>query len=632
MNSSARVSGGTIDRWMFGDTGGVVQWGALPPEARFFGVVVVGLEVDRKLQKAIKRGTDPRFRSFCFFVSDSASIQIENASYKSILKPISMKKTTLEAIITVFTLLASSLVASASLAVYSYSGTTTTTGGGKSLSTTQTGTMVIDLDTMAATYVGQFSTGSGKTIKNWWMSAPLSDAISTQILGPKGASYTLLVVGGNPGSRYTGSVVHFENAFGLNSRLTIRNKGITETAILPRTLSSPGFVISEDNTHDYFTQSIGTYTFNSAATLAYNNLNWPFSTAVSELENAYKAKKFTQWFSSNLIGMPTPTPAPSPTPTPTPTPAPILSVTTLAGGVVNFEVNFWLNLKSGVASDVSGNVYLSDSVYNRIRKLTPQGALSTLAGSGASLYADGTGTSAKFHEPSGLATDINGNVYVADCKNNRVRKVTASGVVTTLSGYFNGPRGVAVDASGNVFVADTSNHKICKISPSGQVSTLAGSGAAGYSDGIGTAAYFNQPCGLAVDLGGNIYVADNQNHMIRKVSPAGVVTTIAGKQFTSGFVNGAGTSAAFNYPSAIALDNNGYIYVADFGNHMIRKISPTGAVTTLAGSGMAGYSDGTGNAAAFMFNSPSGIAVDVSGNIYVADWGNNRIRKITISQ
>jgi sugar lactone lactonase YvrE len=536
-------------------------------------------------------------------------------------------------IVAVFALLASSHIASASLAVYSYSGTTTTTGGGKSLSTTQTGTMVIDLDTMAATYVGHFSTGSGKTIKNWWMSAPLSDAISTQILGPKGASYTLLAVGGNPGSRYTGSVAHFENAFGLNSRLTIRNKGITETAILPKTLSSPSFVISEDNTYDYFTQSTGTYTFNSAATLAYNNLNKSFSTAVTELENAYKARKFTQWSSSNLIGMPTPipTPIPTPAPTPTPTPAAILSVTTLAGGVVN-DANFWLNFKSGVASDVSGNVYLSDSVYNRIRKLTPQGALSTLAGSGASLYADGTGTLAKFYEPSGLATDISGNIYVADCKNNCVRKVTASGVVTTLSGYFNGPRGVTVDASGNVFVADTSNHKICKISPSGQVSTLAGSGAAGYSDGTGTAAYFNQPCGLAVDPGGNVYVADNKNHMIRKVSPAGVVTTIAGKQFTSGFVNGVGTSAVFNYPSAIALDNNGYIYVADFGNHMIRKISPTGAVTTLAGSGMAGYSDGTGNAAAFMFNSPSGIALDVSGSVYVADYGNNRIRKITISQ
>lgn len=231
-----------------------------------------------------------------------------------------MKKTTLAAIIAFTAQLAFSVNASASLAVYSYTGTTTTTGGGKTLSTTHTGTMAIDLDTMSATYVGQFSTGSGKTLKNYWISSPLSDAINTQVLGANGASSTVLAIVQNPGSRYIGSVAHFESAIGLNGRLTIRNKGTTETAILPRTLSSPGFVITEDSSYDYIAQSSGTYIFNSTATLAYNNAQKTFSAVITELENACKARKFTQWTASNLVGMPTPTPIPTPASTPTPPP------------------------------------------------------------------------------------------------------------------------------------------------------------------------------------------------------------------------------------------------------------------------------------------------------------------------
>jgi sugar lactone lactonase YvrE len=534
-------------------------------------------------------------------------------------------------IVAVFALLASSLIASASLAVYSYSGTTTTTGGGKSLSTSQTGTMVIDLDTMAATYVGQFSTGSGKTIKNWWMSAPLSDAISTQILGPNGASYTLLAVGGNPGSRYTGSVAHFENAFGLNSRLTIRNKGITETAILPKTLSSPGFVISEDNTYDYFTQSAGTYTFNSAATLAYNNLNKSFSTAVTELENAYKARKFTQWSSSNLIGMPTPTPAPSPT----------LSsqsiVSTLAGsGNASFlngvGSNASFKYPSGVAVDKSGNVYVADSGNNRIRKITANGTVTTLAGSGTAGFADGTGVNASFNFPGGVAVDASGNVYVADNGNNRIRKITANGTVTTLAGSgtagsadgvglnasFWIPCEISIDKNGYLYVADNCSQKIRKISPLGVVSTLTEIGGA-------------FPSGVAVDSAGNVYFADQNYNKIYYFTINGALGTLAGGNgggwLGAGSADGIANSASFYSPQQVAVDGSGNIYVADSGNNKIRKIQ-NGAVMTFAGAGAQGSANGPSYSATF--SGPSGIAIDGAGNIYVADTANHKIRKIII--
>ena len=194
---------------------------------------------------------------------------------------------------------------------------------------------------------------------------------------------------------------------------------------------------------------------------------------------------------------------------------------------------------------------------------------------------------------------------------------------TGTAAKFNAPSGVAVDSSGHVYVADQGNHRIRKISPAGVVTTFAGS-TQGYMDDTGTAAKFNAPSGVAVDSSGHVYVADQGNHRIRKIDPAGVVTTLAGS--TSGSADGTGTAAQFNGPYGVAVDSSGQVYVADFSNNRIRKIDPTGVVTTLAGSSY-GYMDGTGTAARFRY--PTGVAVDSSGQVYVADLLNNRIRKIS---
>ena len=319
-------------------------------------------------------------------------------------------------------------------------------------------------------------------------------------------------------------------------------------------------------------------------------------------------------------------------------------VTTLAGngteGVADgFGPAAQFEFPNGVALDGAGNVYVADSANNRIRKVTAAGVVMTLAG-GTFGFAEGTGVDARFLAPVGVAVDRADNVYVADQGNNRIRKVTPAGVVTTLAGsgtagwvdetgtaaQFNQPSGVAVDGVGNVYVADTINHRIRKVTPAGVVTTLAGSGTAGWAEGTGTAAQFNQPIGVALDGAGNVYVGDYSNHRIRKVTPAGVVTTLAGSG-TAGWVDETGTAAQFNQPSGVAVDGVGNVYVADTINHRIRKVTPAGVVTTLAGSGTAGYADGTGAAA--QFDLPAGVAVDGPGTVvYVADAFTHRIRQI----
>ena len=193
---------------------------------------------------------------------------------------------------------------------------------------------------------------------------------------------------------------------------------------------------------------------------------------------------------------------------------------------------------------------------------------------------------------------------------------------------FNFPQGLATDAGGNVYVADTSNHRIRKVTPSGLVSTLAGSGVAGFLDGTGTIARFDLPTGVATSGLGDVYVADEQNHRIRKITPAGVVSTFAGNGIAA-FADGLGTAASFHDPSGVATDTAGSVYVADELNHRIRKITPGGLVSTLAGSGTSGFADGVATAA--QFDRPTGVAVDAAGKVLVADLLNQRVRQIGVA-
>ena len=297
----------------------------------------------------------------------------------------------------------------------------------------------------------------------------------------------------------------------------------------------------------------------------------------------------------------------------------------------------------GVAVDASGNVYVADTQDDTIRKITPAGVVTTLAGSpGVQGSSDGTGPGASFNRPEGVAVDAAGNIYVADFSNDTIRKITPAGVVTTLAGSpgaqgsadgagpsarFNGPFGLAVDSSGNLYVGDMGNDTIRKVTPVGAVSTLAGSpGLSGSSDGAGSGASFNSPQGTAVDPAGNVYVADTFNQTIRMITPSGIVTTIAGSAGLSGNADGAGASARFYYPTGVAVDAAGDVFVADRDNCTIRGVTAKGVVATLAGSAYSyGFSDGTGAAARFSFE--QGIAVDAAGNVYIADTNNNRIRK-----
>jgi sugar lactone lactonase YvrE len=299
-------------------------------------------------------------------------------------------------------------------------------------------------------------------------------------------------------------------------------------------------------------------------------------------------------------------------------------------------------LPTGLAIDGSGNLYTCDTAAKTIRKITPTGTVTTLAGSpNVSGNSDGTGSAATFSLPIYLAADASGNVYVSENEYNTIRKITPAGVVTTLAGSttvtgsingtgsaaaFQEPYGVAVDGSGNVYVSDDTTLRV--VTPSGVVSTLAGIESIGSADGATLAGHFFGPIGMAVDGGGNAYVADTNNDTVRKVSPFGAVTTLAGSAGNSGSSDGAGAAASFNSPNGVAVDGSGNVYVADTENSTIRKITPAGTVSTLAGlAGNPGSSDGAGSTARFRI--PIGAAVDTAGNVYVSDSGNYTIRKIT---
>ncbi|MBX3738195.1 MAG: immunoglobulin domain-containing protein [Candidatus Didemnitutus sp.] len=303
----------------------------------------------------------------------------------------------------------------------------------------------------------------------------------------------------------------------------------------------------------------------------------------------------------------------------------------------------------GLALDSAGNLFVADRDNNTIRKITADGTVSTLAGlapDNATGTTDGTLNAARFGGLAQIAIAPTGESYVADAINSTIRKINRDGVVSTFAGKagqrgnvdgtgdqarFDSPYGIALAADGNLYVSDAATNTIRKVSAQGVVTTLAGNAnAAGADDGTGSAARFNFPAGLVAGLDGNIYVADRLNHTIRRITPTGVVTTFAGSLLLPGNLDGLGTAARFDTPEGLAQDAAGNLYVSHSVRHgSIRKIAPNGTVTTLAGGagGDANAEDGTGSAA--RFNQPKALAVDASGNVFVADGENHVIRKVT---
>ncbi len=311
-----------------------------------------------------------------------------------------------------------------------------------------------------------------------------------------------------------------------------------------------------------------------------------------------------------------------------------------------FESSF--NNPHGIAMDNEGNAYVVDRFGHKVRKYSQDGNVTTLAGSGIIGDSDGVGLNATFNEPWGVCVGNDGNIYVADTRNNLIRKITPEGEVTTIAGTgnfgstngaamnatFGNPTGLEMDDDGNLYIADHLTHVIRKITPAGFVSTVAGvGGSPGFVDGNGTNALFNRPYGLTLDINGDILVADEWNHRIRRVSPFGQVTTVAGTGIV-GHADGDPSIAEYNYPWDITVDDQGNIFVADGYNQVIRKLIPTGSIpesynsTTYVGSpGQSGGFDGLGTEATF--NAATSIHFwPQTGEIYVADAYNNLLRKI----
>jgi uncharacterized protein (TIGR03437 family) len=301
----------------------------------------------------------------------------------------------------------------------------------------------------------------------------------------------------------------------------------------------------------------------------------------------------------------------------------------------------------GVGVDSSGNLYVADADGNRIYKVV-NNVITTFAGTGGNGFAgDGSSASkAQINAPSSIALDTSGNVYFTDSGNARIRKI-ASGTISTVVGngvtsysgdggsaqsaLMSAPAGAVSASGGVVYISDTNNQRIRKIASDGTVSTVAGTGTSGFGGdgGSATAAQLSYPSGLAVDASGSVYISDTANQRVRKLS-GGTISTVAGNG-TSGYGGdgSSATSAQLNSPAGIAVDNAGNLYIADFSNQVVRKVSAGGTISTLAGNGLAGYSGDGGPAAQAQLNGPSGVAVDSSGNVFVADSGNHVVRKIT---
>ncbi|MER6567470.1 RICIN domain-containing protein [Streptomyces sp. NPDC001093] len=324
-----------------------------------------------------------------------------------------------------------------------------------------------------------------------------------------------------------------------------------------------------------------------------------------------------------------------------------------------------LHSPCGIAVDSAGTLYICDVNNARVRKVTTDGKISTLAGPGSGVDGDGgPATAAGFNGPQGVAVDSSGVVYIADSFNHRIRMVTADGKISTFAGMstadlegggFDGdgglatlaqlrrPMGVAVDSSGVVYIADTRNHRVRKVTTDGKISTVAGMDCAGFGGGfdgdgsLATSALLSNPYAVAVDGAGNLYIADSGNHRVRKVTADGYISTFAGsgpKGFAGGFGGDGGlaTSARLNFPTGVAVDSTGVLYIADQRNHRVRMVTADGNISTFAGSDPAGFTgvlDGDGGpATSALLASPYGLAVDFTDALYIAEQGNHRVRKV----
>lgn len=322
-----------------------------------------------------------------------------------------------------------------------------------------------------------------------------------------------------------------------------------------------------------------------------------------------------------------------------------------------------INSPAGMAADSAGNIYFADRANNRVRKVDLGGVVTTVAGTGVAGFTGDTRTktsrgttkviqyvaavSSALNAPCDVAAGPNGNIYIADTANNRVRRVDAAGNIYTAAGdgtagfagdggpatvaRLNQPRGVAVDAAGNLYISDTGNQRVRKVTPGGVITTLAGTGTAGFNGDGGPAAnaQVNRPGDIAADLAGNVYIADTYNSRVRKVATSGTIATVAGSG-AAGYSGdgGAAVLASLNYPSGVAVDGAGTVYVADSSNHMVRKVDASGIITTAAGTTVTGSGGDGGPATAGSLDYPAALALDATGNLYIADGTANRIRMV----
>ncbi len=308
-----------------------------------------------------------------------------------------------------------------------------------------------------------------------------------------------------------------------------------------------------------------------------------------------------------------------------------------------------LNLPVFVATDPGGNVYIADQKNNVIRKVDLAGVITTVAGTGVAGFAgdNGPATQAQLNSPTGVFVDPQGDLLVADVGNQRIRKVTPAGIITTVAGnggmgfggdggpatsasFYNSDRAVA-DAAGNIYIADQSDHRIRIVNAAGIISTFAGTGTQGFSgdNGPATSAMLDNPTAVALDAAGNLFIADQFNQRIRKVSTAGIITTVAGSgQIGYSGDGGPAISAALNYPGGLIVDDSGNIFFNDDLNFVARKVAADGTISTVAGNGAQGSSGDGGPATSASLNGNFGIAIDPAGDLLIADSANNRIRLV----